>query len=190
MALPNTFVRAKAAQFHQYQLKAGGSPNHCGPFSIAIAANILLGQPLFDGDVVAAELSQRFIEWRPRRGQLIPVVNRFPREAATLPGAFVRYLHEHQIPAKLHLWGKFDHIQAALNANKVVIPIIGQWSYRNGRRWQPWAHAKVLVGYTPTHILAIDPAIPIVEENLLCPQPLKEFLTWWRSMGKIWIEVG
>ncbi len=190
MALPSTFVRADVAQYHQYQLRAGGSPNHCGPFSIAIAANIVLGEPRFDGDVVAAELSRRFVEWKPRRRQMLPVVNRFPPQAATLPGAFARYLGEQGIPAKLHVWGKFDQLKAALNNGKVIIPIIGQWTYRNGKRWQPWAHAKVLVGYTPSHILAVDPAVPMIDEAMLCPQPIAQFLTWWRSMGRIWVEIG
>jgi hypothetical protein len=178
------------AQFHQYQLRAGGSPNHCGPFSIAIAANILLGAEVFDGDVVATELSRRFIEWRIREGQFLPIINRFPREAATLPGAFVRYFREHGIGAKLHALGKYGQLMQALNDDKVVIPIIGQWTYRHGKRWQPWAHAKVMVGYTPSHILAIDPAVPMIDEDTLCPQPITQFLTRWRSMGRIWIEIG
>jgi hypothetical protein len=156
---------------------------------VAIAANIVLGEPRFDGDVVARELSRRFVEWHPR-WRVLPRVNRFPRDDATMPWAMSNYLREHGISANLRARGTLDQLQRAFTHSKPVIVIIGQWTYRRGWRWLPWAHAKVLIGATPEHVVAIDPAASFVGAPQLSHQPLDEFLTQWRSMGKLWIEVG
>ena len=84
-------------RFHQFQRKAGGSPNRCGPFAIAIAANILLANALHDGDEIAERLKARWLEFTP-----LPRVNRFPPDDATLPGAMVRELRGFGLNARLH----------------------------------------------------------------------------------------
>ena len=174
-----------AAHYHQWQLKAGGSPNRCGPFSLAIAANLVLGNQVFDGDAIAEELRTRWIEWKPQ--QLLPRLNRFPPDAATMPGAIARYLRNNGIAAALHTFGRLTDIKDALRRGQYAIPIIGQLTHHVGWRWLPWGHAIVAVGYAPTHLLTVDPGQKTITHPTLHPYPNEKFMRLWTGMARMWL---
>lgn len=188
-AAVSPLISQTTAEYHQWQLKSGASPNRCGPFSIAIAGNLMTKSFQFDGDTVAEEMKRNWLEWQPRKA-LLPRLNRFPPDSATMPGAIARYLTSHGVRAKLRVFGSLAALQETLSRGMCAIPIIGQWTTHAGFRWQPWGHALVVVGLAEERVIVLDPAQKTINPNDLHLYPSAVFLRYWSSMARIWIQVG
>ncbi|HQV70161.1 MAG TPA: C39 family peptidase [Thermoflexales bacterium] len=179
----DSYLRPGTEQFHQYQLVATDSPNHCGPFSAAMAVNIVTGQPVVTGLQIAGLLTKNFIEWK----SLLPRINRFPPRAYTFPGAIANFLRRDGVNARAHVFGSLGQLRASLLAGRVPVVLHGEPFRFEGLRWKGWSHWKVVVGYTPTQFLFQDPW-------LKDPQPVAgdivEFDRYWRNMLRAWVDVG
>jgi len=174
-------------RYHQHQ----GRTNDCGPTSLAIAANALLGEERFQWQTVAEEMSHPAFEVRP----FPHFVVRRVRNWATFPWGIAHYLRQHAIPARWSILGSVDRLRYNLVANRITIVILGEpWRWEK-RHYTGWAHAKVLFGYTPEQgFLFVDPAYapghdPLKQFGLFW-QAEPEFLRQWRNVLKIYIEVG
>lgn len=141
----DSYLRPGTEQFHQYQLVAQDSPNHCGPFSAAMAVNIVMGQPIFTGLQIASVLTRNFVEWK----SLLPRLNRFPPRDYTFPGAIANFLRRDGIQAGAHLFGSVGQIRASLLAGRIPVVLHGEPLRFEGLRWKGWSHWKLIVGYTP-----------------------------------------
>jgi hypothetical protein len=183
-------LRKPVYKYHQFQ----GSSNDCGPSSLSIAANAMLGKVRFKAPRVAEEMNDVAFEPRP-----IPhwVVRRVP-DWATFPWGIVHYLRENNISARWSLFGTVEKLQANLQADLITIVIIGQPLLF--KKWRPagWSHAKTLFGHIPAKgFLFVDSAHKprpdrpgTWAEHGLTWQDEKEFMKQWRSMLRIYIEVG
>ena len=154
-----------------------------------MAANLFTESHQFSGDEIAEDMRRHWIEWNFPK-QLVPRLNRFPPDTATLPGGIARYLVAHNIPAVLHSFGTLNDLKRSLLSGKSVIPIIGQWTNHQGIKWLPWGHAIVIVGFSANDLLTLDPAEEQIEPSLLHRYRLDTFATYWSSMARLWIQVG
>lgn len=174
-------------EYHQYQ----GASNHCGPTSLAIAANALLGEARFDGERVAQELN----DWRRRFPKLF-----FPRirDWATFPWGIVQYLRLQNFHARWHPFGTPERLRRNLHAGQMTIVMIGEPYLWKGVHYTGWAHAKVLFGYSPERgFLFVDPAsnrsafaYGSFEGHGLTWQPEDAFARQWRLLLGIFVEIG
>lgn len=182
----DAYTRPDTAQFHQYQLRAKDSPNHCGPFSTAMAVNMLLGEHRLKGEDVAETLTREFIGWYPEES-LLPRINRFPPKAFTFPGAIAGYLNRTGIAAKAHRSGTLDELRQCVLAGRIPAVLHGEPLKFEGLRWKGWSHWKLVVGFTPTHFLFQDPWFEIPDP---APGAIEEFDRYWANMGRAWVEIG
>lgn len=172
---------------HQFQ----GSTNDCGPTSLAIAANALLGREEFAGRDVAEQMSHPTFEWHPIPHLVVPRIPGW----ATFPWGIVHYLRKHGFGARWRLFGTVDRLQQNLLANRITIVVIGEPLRWRKWRYAGWGHVKVLFGYTPGRgFLFVDPGYPRRAEDPwaahgLFWQPEAEFGRQWRNMFRIYIEV-
>ena len=183
-------LRTPVYRYHQHQ----GQTKDCGPTSLAIAANALLGEERFQGPRVAQEMNDPAFEVRP-----FPhfVVRRI-RNWATFPWGIVQYLQQHDIPARWSPRGTVDTLRRNLLADRLTIVMLGELLHWENRRYAAWGHAKVLFGYTPGQgFLFVDPAYerrpdaPDSWEHYgLSWQEEGEFLQQWRGLFRIYVEVG
>lgn len=183
-------LRRPVYQYHQYQ----GSTNNCGPTSLAMAANALLGAARFQGATVAEEMNAPAFEVRPFPHWVVRRV----RNWATFPWGIVQYLRQHTLPAHWALFGTGETLRRNLLADQITILMLGDpWHWAAGA-YAGWAHAKVLFGYTPGRgFLFVDPAYesganiadPWQQQGLTW-QDETEFFRQWRALGNIHIEVG
>jgi hypothetical protein len=172
---------------HQYQ----GNTNDCGPTSLAIAANALLGREAFQGPAVAKEMSRIALEWRP-----FPhvVVQRIPNWV-TFPWGIVHYLRRHDVPARWGAFGTVERLRRNLLANRLTIVVVGEPLRWTRRRYAGWAHVKILFGYTPGRgFLFVDPGHSRTDDpwkrHGLFWQGEEEFLRQWRNLLRVYVEVG
>jgi len=135
------YLRTPVYRYHQHQ----GDTNDCGPTSLAIAANALLGEERFEGARVAEEMNDLAFEVRP-----FPhfVVRRI-RNWATFPWGIVHYLRQQDIAAHWSPLGTVKRLHRNLLADRITIVMVGEPLRWEGGRYRGWAHAKVLFGYTP-----------------------------------------
>ena len=183
-------LRTQVYRYHQYQ----GRTNDCGPTSLAIVANSLLGEERFQGPLVAQDLNRVDVGIRPRPRL---VVRRIPNWA-TFPWGIAAYLRDHGIPARWRPLGTLEGLRRNLLANRITIVTIGEPIHWKGRRYTGWAHTKVLFGHTPGQgFLFVDPAYSRNADDSdswrrfgLTWQDEGEFLRQWRNMMRIAIEVG
>lgn len=173
--------------YHQYQ----GLSNNCGPTSLAIAANALMGQEVFQGHTVAKEMNHVAFTWRP-----VPhvVVQRIPNWV-TFPWGIVYYLREHAFPARWGLFGTVERLQRNLLTDRLTIVALGEpFRWKKGR-YAGWAHLKVLFGHTPGRgFLFVDPGhnrtdAPWKRHGLFW-QGEETFVRQWRNLFRAYIEVG
>ena len=177
-------------RYHQYQ----GRTNDCGPTSLAIVANALLGEERFQGPAVAEDLNKLALGIRPRPHF---AVRRIPNWA-TFPWGIAGYLRENEIPARWRPLGTLERLRRNLLSNRITIVTIGEPIHWKGRRYTGWAHTKVLFGHTPGQgFLFVDPAYSRAGDDAdswrrfgLSWQEEGEFLRQWRNMLRIAIEVG
>jgi hypothetical protein len=176
-------------RYHQHQ----GDTNDCGPTSLAIAANALLDEERFYGPTVAEEMNAPAFEVRP----FPHFVVRRVRNWATFPWGIVHYLRQNDIPARWSILGSVDRLRDNLVSNRITIVILGElWCWEK-RRYAGWAHAKVLLGYTPgQEFFFVDPAYACsrkestLEHHGIFGQAEQDFQRQWRNILKIYIEVG
>lgn len=179
----DSYLRPGTDQFHQYQLTAKDSPNHCGPFSAAMAVNIVMGQPIFTGVQIASTLTKNFVEWK----SLLPRVNRFPPRAFTFPGAIANFLRRDGVTARAHLLGSLGQLRACVLAGRVPVVLHGEPLRFEGLRWKGWSHWKIIVGYTPTQFLFQDPWLP---DPAPVAGDIATFDHYWGNMLRAWVDVG
>lgn len=182
----DSFVRPGTEQFHQFQLRAKDSPNHCGPFSAAMALNMVMGETLITGEQIAKSLTRHFVEWRPGES-LLPRLNRFPPRAFTFPGAIVNFLRRDGLWAQLHINGSIGQLRASALSGRVPVVLLGEPLRFSGLRWVGWSHWKTVVGFTPTQFLFQD---PLYEKPEPTAQDIAEFDRQWRNMLRFWVDVG
>lgn len=183
-------LRTPVYRYHQHQ----GNTNDCGPTSLAIAANALLGEERFQGPRVAEEMNDPAFEVRP----FPHFVVRRVRNWATFPWGIVHYLRQQDIPARWSPLGTANRLRRNLLADRITIVMIGEPLRWKRRRYAGWGHAKVLFGYAPGRgLLFVDPAYQrrpdepdSWERHGLFWQEEKEFLRQWRGLGRIYIEIG
>ena len=137
-------------EYHSYQ----GNTNDCGPHSICIVANALLGERRFDPSIVAQELNRPTV----RRGPLPHIVVRRIPNWATFPWGITDFLNRHGFTAKWHLRGNADRLQDNLRADLATMVVIGEpFRFVKGK-YVGWGHVKVLSGYDALHGYAfVDP---------------------------------
>ncbi|MGD2178058.1 MAG: hypothetical protein PVG71_09575 [Anaerolineae bacterium] len=182
-----SYLSRPVYRYHQYQ----GYSNDCGPTSLAIAANALLGREAFQGPDVARQMSHVAFEWRP-----LPhvVIQRIPNWA-TFPWGIVYYLKKHDLPARWGPFGTVERLRSNLLANQITIVVVGEpWSWRKGR-YAGWAHVKILFGHTPGQgFLFVDPGHSRADDpwkrHGLFWQEESEFLRQWRNLFRTYVEVG
>lgn len=183
-------LRTPVFHYHQYQ----GRTDDCGPTSLAIAANALLGEERFQGPVVAQEMNAPAFEVRPFPHFVVRRIHNW----ATFPWGIVHYLREHDIPARWSMMGTLNKLRRNLLDDRITIVILGEpWRWK---KWcyKGWSHAKVLFGYAPGQgFLFVDPAHQRRPNNPdtwaqhgLFWQEEQEFLRQWRNVLRIRIEVG
>jgi hypothetical protein len=176
--------------YHQHQ----GHTNDCGPTSLAIAANALLGEERFQGPTVAQEMNAPAFEVRPFPHFVVRRIQNW----ATFPWGIVHYLQQHDIPARWSPLGTVKTLHRNLLADRLTIVMLGELLHWENRRYAAWGHAKVLFGYTPGQgFLFVDPAYerrpdaPDSWEHYgLFWQEETEFLQQWRGLFRIYVEVG
>lgn len=182
-------LRKPVYRHHQYQALT----NDCGPTSLAIAANALLGCEELSGAMVAQEMNRLGLAWRAFP-YLAP--SRIPGWA-TFPWGIVHHLRRQGISARWRLFGTVDGLRRNLIDDRITIVTIGEPLRWNGTEYQGWAHVKVVFGYVPGRgFLFVDPAVDRsdnptrLEYHGLSWQPEDEFKRQWRNLLRIYVEVG
>ena len=177
-----------AYRYYQYQ----GATNDCGPASLAIAANTLLGSQRFCGPVVAKQMSRPTFEWRPVPHISVPRIPGW----ITFPWGMVHYLRKRGLPARWRVLGTVERLRQNLLADRITLVVLGEPLRWRKWRYAGWAHIKVLYGYTPGQgFLFVDPGNPIIGDDPwgahgLFWQAEEAFRRQWRNLLCITIEVG
>ena len=175
-------------RYHQYQ----GFTNDCGPTSVAIAVNALLGERKLEGPTVAEEMSRVAFEWKP-----VPhlVVQRI-RNWATFPWGMAYRLWKEGFRARWRPFGTLEKLEQNLRADRLTLVVMGEpWRWEKWK-YVGWAHVKVLFGRAlDGRLLFVDPgyARPLDSGTLEChglfAQDEDEFLRQWRNLLRIYVEV-
>ena len=186
-------------RYHQYQ----GYTNDCGPTSVAIAVNALLGERALEGPDVAKEMSRVIFAWRPFPHIVVP---RIP-DWATFPWGIVYYLQKQGFRARWRPFGTLERLERNLRADRLTMVILGEpWGWRRvetdalwpWKRWAyvGWAHVKILFGQLPGRgFLFVDPGYARasdaerLEHHGLFWQDEETFMHQWRNLFRILIEV-
>ncbi len=176
-------------RYHAYQ----GDSNHCGPYSVAIAANAWRGRACCDPLDVARAMNRPLFKARP-----LPhwVLLRLPN-GPSFPWGMAAYLVERLgVAARCRAWCPEDLLQRNLQQGAITIVFIGDLLRFERGRYRGWAHAKVLYGYDSSRGYAFvdpgyarDPEDPWAALGLFW-QPRAEFLRGWRGMLRTAITVG
>ncbi|MFO8035135.1 MAG: C39 family peptidase [Anaerolineales bacterium] len=178
-------------QYHQYQ---GESTNDCGPTSLAIAANALLGEERFLKDQVAQEMNHPGFRVWPFPHFVVRRIQNW----ATFPWGIVHYLKEQGFRARWSPFGTAEKLRRNLDENRVTLVFVGEpWRWKGGK-YDGWAHVKVLFGYLPGKgYVFVDPGHRKRPENPeswaslgLFWQLEEDFIKFWRSLFRIYVEVG
>ena len=177
-------------EFHQYQ----GQSNDCGPTSLAIAANALLGEDRFLKDHVAEEMNDPAFTVRPFPHFVVRRIKNW----ATFPWGIVNYLQEQELHARWSPLGTTDRLLRNLTANRITLVFVGEPLQWKDGKYNGWAHVKVLYGYQPGKgYVFVDPGrqrrpdAPDSWASLgLFWQDEEKFLSYWRGLFRIYVEVG
>ncbi len=157
-------------RWHAYQ----GQSNDCGPCSVAIAANALLGQAAVDPQALAREMDARGL---PER---IPGWVMFP-------WALVAAFRRMGLSARWRVGVREARLWRNLHAGAVTVVVVGQPLRFKGRRWEGWSHYKVLHAWDPERGWGfIDPARRVGDSAW---QAALEFRRQWTLMGRQIIEL-
>jgi hypothetical protein len=174
-------------RYHQYQ----GYTNDCGPTSLAIAGNALLGREVFQGPAVAKEMSHVAFSWRPFPHIVVQRISNW----ATFPWGIVHYLRDHALPARWGLFGTVERLRRNLLGDQLTMVVVGEPLRFEKAKYVGWAHIKILFGHTPGRgFLFVDPGHSRTDDawkrHGLFWQGEEEFLRQWRNLFRITIEVG
>lgn len=186
-------------RYHQYQ----GYTNDCGPTSVAITVNTLLGDRVLEGPDVAKEMSRLAFAWRPFPHIVVPRIPRW----ATFPWGIVYYLRKRGFRARWRPFGTLERLERNLRADRLTMVILGEpWRWSRvqtdalwpWKRWAytGWAHVKILFGQLPGRgFLFVDPGYARafnaerLEYHGLFWQNEETFMRQWRNLLRILIEV-
>lgn len=164
------YLSLPVARYHQSQ----GRSNDCAPFTVAIAVNALTGSQI-DGAILAEVMNQ------PRRwlGPLpIPVIRRIPNWA-TFPWGIADQLQRYAIAARWRFGASEGDLIAALEQNRIAMPIVGSL-------WPAWAHVKILAAHDPELGWGfVDPARP---DGSLTWEGARQFEKLWANYGHLLVE--
>lgn len=175
-------------RYHEYQ----GRTNDCGPMSVAIAVNALLGQRALEGAAVAKEMGRVIFEWRPLPHMVVPRI----RNWATFPWGIVHYLQKKGFRARWRPFGSLERLDRNLRADRMTMVVLGEpWRWENWA-YSGWAHVKILFGHVPGRgLLFVDPGAARspktdrLEHHGLFWQDEDTFMRQWRNLLRIFIEV-
>jgi len=175
-------------EYHSYQ----GDTNDCGPYSLCIVANALLGERRFDPRIVAEELNHPAVNPTP-----LPhlIIRRIPNWA-TFPWGITDFLNRHGFNAEWHLRGTAERLLKNLRDNLATMVMIGEPFRFEKRKYAGWGHVKVLYGYDPMYGYAFvdpggmkDPSDPWESRGIFW-QDETSFLRQWANLFRIYIEVS
>ncbi len=178
-------------EYHQYQ---GQESSDCGPTSLAIAANALLGEERFLKDQVSAEMNHPGFRVWPFPHFIVRRIHNW----ATFPWGIVHYLREHGFRARWAPFGTAGKLQRNLVENQVTLVFVGEpWRWKD-RGYDGWAHVKVLFGVQPGKgYVFVDPGYRKRPEDPeswaalgLFWEGEEDFLNSWRGLFSIYVEVG
>jgi hypothetical protein len=183
-------LRTPVYRYHQHQ----GDTNDCGPFSVAIAANAVLGEERFDGRTVAREMNRPAVRIRPFPHAILYRV----RDGVTFPWGIVHYLRQHGIPARWSPFGTLSRLRRSLVGDQITLVMVAEPLRWQGRRYAGWAHVKIPFGYAADRgFVFVDPALapdPDAPDRWrrhgLGWQREEAFLREWRWLFRTYVEVG
>ncbi|NDJ74828.1 MAG: hypothetical protein GYB65_01100 [Chloroflexi bacterium] len=163
------------ATYHVFQ----GDTNHCGPSVATMAVNFWHGKTVLD-----AQRTAHAMNW-PRMGWGIPplVIRRVPNWA-TFPWGIADMLRRNGLQARWRWLATETHIQEALAAGRIPMPIFGEPLRRRGWRPDGWGHVAVVVGWSPDRMWFVDSS----ERTAPTSRPRAEFLRLWHNMGQLLVE--
>ncbi|MGC9356315.1 MAG: hypothetical protein ACP5GX_00515 [Anaerolineae bacterium] len=162
------------SDWHAYQ----GQTNDCGPFSVAIAANAIRQETVFNPEALSRSLAQ----WR---GWLPP--DRVPGWIV-FPWGLVRVLREQGFGARWRVLNREERLWRNLHADLTTIVVVGRPLRFKGWRWAGWSHYKVLHAWDPERGWGFaDPAVSRAPG--LSWQDEATFRREWTWMGRQLIEV-
>ncbi len=172
--------------YHQYQ----GKTNNCGPTSLAISMNAFIQEEKFNGEIISNELDH----WTKHFPRLfIPRISNW----ATFPWGLVQYLRSQKFPGRWSLSGNSEKLIENINGEIITMVIVGEPLRWKNRKYDGWAHIKVLFGYSPGYFFFIDPAhnknagsSHDLQDDGIYRQNEDEFKKLWKNMLKIYIELG
>lgn len=182
-------LRKPLYRFHQFQ----GLTNDCGPTSLAIAANTLVGVRDWQAALVAQDMDRIGLAWRA-----FPFIapSRVPGWA-TFPWGMVHHLRKRGIRARWGLWGTPGRLHRNLRDDRITIVAVGEPFRWKQRKYHGWAHIKLIYGYAAGRgFLFVDPAIRSsrnregLEHHGLSWQREEGFLRQWGNMLRTYVEVG
>ncbi|MBS3751737.1 MAG: C39 family peptidase [Anaerolineales bacterium] len=177
--------------YHQYQ---GEKTNDCGPTSLAIAANALLGEERFEKDQVAQEMNQPGFKVWPFPHFMVRRIQNW----ATFPWGIVHYLRQHGLKARWSPFGTPGKLLRNLEDDQITLVFVGEpWRWKDGD-YDGWAHVKVLFGYQPGKgYVFIDPGCRKRTEDPkswavrgLFWEGEEAFLSNWRGLFRMYVDVG
>jgi len=186
-------------RYHQYQ----GYTNDCGPTSVAMAVNALLGRRELEGPVVAEEMSRVAFEWKPFPHLVVPRIPKW----ATFPWGIAHYLRKKGFRARWGPFGTLERLERNLRADRLTMVVMGEpWQWKRAaadalwpwKKWTytGWAHVKILFGRLPGRgFLFVDPGYQRstraheLEHHGLFYQDEETFLRQWRNLLRIYVEV-
>ena len=134
MAVIKSIYADRILEKHQFQ----GTSKDCGPYCIAMINNALNGTDL-TGEGLGFELNGWV--WRG----IVPVMRRI-KNWATMPWGMVDKFRELGYRSQWKLFQNTVYLKGALEENKLIIPIIGEWHWPLSG---VWAHYLVLVQHDP-----------------------------------------
>lgn len=172
--------------YHQFQ----GKSNNCGPTSLAISMNAFIHEEKFDGKKISNELDH----WTKHFPRLfIPRISSW----ATFPWGLVQYLRFQEIPGRWSLSGSLEKLIENIHSEIITMVIVGEPLRWKNRKYNGWAHIKVLYGYSPGYFYFVDPAHQKntgsnheIQDIGVHRQNEEEFLKLWKNMHRIFIELG
>jgi len=170
-------------KYHQYQ----GESQDCGPTSLAIAANACWEETRLEGGRVAEEMDHPVVHLLPYPRLVVYRIAGW----ATFPWGMVSYLRSGGIRARWRLFSRLEDLQSNLTSDLITLVTLGE-PFLWDQGYRGWSHYKVLYAHQPGDgFLFVDPAHErdSGEEEGLSWQEEGEFLSLWRRMGRIRIEV-
>jgi len=175
-------------EYHQFQ----GESQDCGPTSLAIAANALLGEERYIKKRVSNEMNAPGFTVSPFPHFVVRRVKNW----ATFPWGIVNYARSEGFRTRWAPFGTQRKLQRNLENDRITLVFVGQPLRFNEGKWDGWAHIKVLYGYTPGKgYVFVDPGHSAGGGSDswasmgLFWQSEDDFLRYWRGLLRIYVEI-